>query len=257
MKVLKKMVVLGLKQFDLGSALAVRLTKITGKSEMPIHPKHFLTQKPWFTKYLKKTDSVLDLGCGNGQSAIKVAKFAKKVIGVDIDNNLLKIAQKSASSLNIKNINFDKADLKKKLKFKSSYFDKVIFLDVLEHLNKRDQILKEIKRVLKPRGLLFIGVPNSQTAWKKFQRSAGLCSFSDLDHKIEFSEFEIRKLLQKHKFKIIHFGYGKYDTPLRGAIDILGGFSLDLYKKISDYRQKLTDKNPKEASGFEIIAPKI
>src|SRR3990167_6539778 len=107
MKVLKKVYVLFLKKLETGSAVAVRLTKLTGKSEVPIHPKHFLTQKPWYLNYVKRTDVVLDLGCGNGQGAIKTAKVAKKVIGADIDNNLLKIADNSARSLNIKNVKFE------------------------------------------------------------------------------------------------------------------------------------------------------
>lgn len=254
MTVLLKPLVYILKKLDLGSAIAVRLTKITGKSKEPLHPKHFLTQKPWFTKYIENKDIVLDLGCGNGQSSIKVAKVAKRVIGVDINNVLLNIGQKTVKDLHMKNINFDKLDLEKKLKFKNRTFDKIIFLDVLEHLRKREQILKEIKRILKPQGKLFLGVPNSQTSWKKLQRSVNLCSFSDPDHKTEFSERSIKNLLKKHNFKIVSFQYGKYDTPLRGFFDVIGAISLPFYRKISNWRQEKAEIYPKEASGFEIVA---
>ncbi len=233
MKTLKKILVILLKQLDLGSAVAVRLTKITGKSKEPIHPKHFLTKKPWFTKFIERKDIVLDLGCGNGQNTIKAAKVAKRVIGVDIDGNLLKLAKKSVDRLSIKNIKFEKSDVEKKINFKNNSFNKIIFLDVLEHLNNRDQILKGIKRILKPHGMLFLCVPNSQTSWKKLQRSVGICSYIDSDHKIEYSEDEIRLLLKKYRFEIKHFSYGKFDTPFRGLFDIIGGISLSLYKKLS------------------------
>lgn len=254
MKFFKKILVLGLKKLDLGSALAVRLTKLTGKSKVPIHPKHFLTLIPWFTKYIEKSDIVLDLGCGNGQNSIKASRYAKEVIGVDIDESLLAIAQKSTQA---KNIDFKKLDLEERLPFKNSSFDKILFLDVLEHLEKRDQTLQEVKRILKPSGLLFLGVPNSQTSWKRLQRSAGVCSYSDSDHKIEFSQKAIRQLLKKHNFKIIHFGYGKLDIPARGLIDIVGGFSLTIYKFVARIREKFAQKHPQEASGFEIVAQKI
>ena len=254
MKIIKKIFVLCLKQLDLGSALAVRLTKLTGKSKLPIHPKHFLNKNPWFTKYINKTDVVLDLGCGNGQNSIKAAKYTKRVIGVDIDKQLLAIAQRSTKA---KNISFQKLDLEQKLPFKDSSFDKAFFLDVLEHLKKRDQILKETRRILKPYGLLLLGVPNSQTSWKKFQRSAGVCSYSDPDHKIEFSKSSIRILLKKHKFEILHFGYGKFDIPARGLIDILGSVSLTIYKLVSRIREQLTQEHPQEASGFEIVAQRL
>ncbi|OGE03722.1 hypothetical protein A3B51_00595 [Candidatus Curtissbacteria bacterium RIFCSPLOWO2_01_FULL_41_18] len=257
MKIFKKTAVLLLKYLNFGSAIAVRLTKLTGKSKVPVHPKHFLNLYPWYSKYLDKKDVILDLGCGNGQASLKVAKIVRKVFAVDIDRNLLKIAQIEANYRRLKNIKLDIANLEKPLKFKDNYFDKVIFLDVLEHLKERAQILCEIKRVVKNGGLMFLGAPNNNTSWKKLQRSVGLCSYSDSDHKVEFSEQSIKKLLASHNFKIIHFGYGKYDTPLRGVFDIIGGFSLKFYKKISDWRQSKAIKNPKEASGFEIVAQNI
>lgn len=253
---MKKLLVLGLKQLDLGSAIAVRLTKLTGKSKVPIHPKHFLTQSPWFTKYLKAKDVVLDLGSGNGQNAIKAAKIAKRVVACEIDQNLIAQARTFARLKKTRNIKWQMADLEQKLKFRKTSFDKVLFLDVLEHLKNRDQILEEIRRVLIPNGLLFLGVPNSQTSWKKLQRSVDIWSYSDPDHKIEFSEKSIRDLLKKHNFGIIDFGYGKYDTPFRGLFDIVGGFSLTLYKKISDWRTKKVKTESDEASGFEIVARK-
>lgn len=254
MKLIKKALVILLKKLDLGSAIAVRLVKITGKSKEPIHPKHFLSQKPWFTKHLNEDDLVLDVGCGNGQNTIKISRVANSVVGVDIDKKLLKIAKRSVDLLGIKNIKFEIVNLEEKLKYQNHSFDKIIFLDVLEHLNNRYLILKEIKRILKPEGLLFIGVPNSQTSWKKFQCSVGINSFSDPDHKVEFSENEISSLLNLHSFKIINFGYGTYDTPLRGLFDIIGGFSLNAYKKLSQWRKNKAKRNPQEASGFEIVA---
>ena len=184
MKQVKRILIIILKQLDLGSAVAIRLVKITGKSKQPIHPKHFLFQTPWFIKYLNKTDLVLDLGSGNGQNAIKSAKFAKKIIGLEFNDSLLKIARNSVKAKRLRNVEFKKANLEDKIKLNDASVNKVIFLDVLEHLVNREQALQEIDRVLKPRGLLLVSVPNSQTSWKKLQRSVGVCSFSDPDHKV-------------------------------------------------------------------------
>ena len=147
--------VLALKKIDLASAAAVHLTKLTGKSEVPVHPKHFLTQTPWFTKYIKKNDRILDLGCGNGQNTKKAAKIAKKVVGIDLDENSLALAKKS---IRLKNITFKKVGLEKPLPFKDASFNKVLFLDVLEHLEKRDQALDEAKRVLVPGGRFAVNI---------------------------------------------------------------------------------------------------
>ena len=254
MKKLKRLYVLFLKKLELGSAIAVRLTKLTGKSEVPIHPKHFLTENPWFTDHISKKDVVLDLGCGNGQNTFKAAKKVKKVVGVELDDALLKIAKETATAKKLQNVSFEKADLEKRLKYKNNAFDKILFLDVLEHLINRDQILDEIKRVLKADGLLFLGVPNKETSWKKIQRSVGVCYYSDPDHKIEYSKRGITNLLKSHNFEIRHFDYGKFDTPFRGIFDIIGSISIPIYKKITKWREKKAKKDPIQASGFEIVA---
>lgn len=254
---LKKLYVNSLKNIEICSAIAVRLTKYTGRSKIFIHPKHFLNQKPWFSKFLEKKDIVVDLGSGNGQNAIKASKYIKRVTGIEADNNLIEIAKISAIEKKIKNIKFIAGNLEEKLSLKNESFHKVIFLDVLEHLFKRDQMLDEIHRILKPKGFLILGVPNKDTSWKKAQRSVGIFSYSDPDHKIEFSEAEIKKLLTKHSFHIVHFNYAPYDTPFRGLYDIIGVFSLSLYKKIHRWRAVKSQKNRKEASGFEIVARKI
>src|SRR3989344_4661883 len=127
----KKLFILSLKKIELGSAVAVRLTKLTGKSKVPVHPKHFLNPYPWYSKYLSKKDTVLDLGCGNGQASLKAAKIVRKILALDFDKRLLKIAQSSADYKRIKNIKFDNTNLEKPLKFEDNSFDKILFLDVL------------------------------------------------------------------------------------------------------------------------------
>ena len=186
---LKKISVLSLQKIELLSAVAVRLTRYTGRSKNYIHPKHLLSEKPWYTSFINKNDVVLDLGCGSGQSAIKAAKIVKKVVAVDFNHSLLKLAGQWAKDKETRNVVFEMANLEKKLRFQKDSFDKVIFLDVLEHLNNRGQILSEIKRILKKNGLLLIGVPNRDTSWKKTQRSVGICSFSDPDHKIASRDY--------------------------------------------------------------------
>ncbi len=251
---IKKLYILLLKKLEIGSAIAVRLTKYTGKSTVFIHPKHFLTQKPWYISSLKKGDAILDLGSGNGQSAIKASRYVKKVVGLEIDDGLIEIAKKSIKIEKLKNVNFIKADLEKNLDFKNDSFDKILFLDVLEHLASRDQILKEIKRILKPNGVLLVSIPNKDTSWKKLQKSVGINYYSDPDHKIEFGKRDIEVLLEKHGFNIQKFSYAPVDTPFRGLYDIVGAFSISIYKIISTRRSNESLKRPKDASGFEILA---
>jgi len=251
-----KIFVVFLKNLKLLSSVAIRLTKITGKAKETIHPKHLIKAEPWFLKFLSKSDVVLDIGCGNGQNVMKSAKYVKKIIGLDLDLKELEKGKREAKRKKIKNLEFYQSSAEEKLKFKNESFDKVLFFDVLEHLENQDLSLSEIWRVLKKGGFLFVSVPNKNTSWKKLQRSFGLNYFSDPDHKREYSKNEIKKLLGKRQFKITEVSPIVYDTPFAPAFDLIGGFSLLAYAKLLKWKRKRAIKNPSESTGFEIIAEK-
>jgi len=240
------------------SALSMRLTKITGKSKYRVHPKHLIKlETPWYLKFVKKSDLVLDLGCNNGQHSLKIAKKARKVLGLDYDQNQLKIAESLAKDREITNARFKVFNLEKKLKLKSNSFDVVVCLDVLEHLNNRDQLVKEIKRVLKPKRLGLIAIPNIETSWKLLQKKAGIKNImADPDHKFEYTEKEARLIFEKQGFKILKFMPVVYDTPLIGLFDLFGGISLRLYAKIALWKKEKVINNLKESTGFRIVIKK-
>lgn len=253
---MKKTVVLLLKKLKILSAVSIKLTKLTRKSKEAIHPKHLIALIPWYIKHLYKDDIVLDIGCNNGQHTIKAAKHVKKIVGIDLDTFELAKAKREAARKKITNIKFEKASAEEKLKFTSASFDKVLFLDVLEHLYNQDLVLSEVKRVLKKNGILMLAVPNKNTSWKKLQKSVGLSYFSDPDHKREYSKTEIENLLKKHKFKITSNSPVVYDTYLTPIFDLIGGFSLSLYHQFQRWKAKKAIENPIESTGFEIIAKK-
>lgn len=237
------------------SALAMRVVKLTGKSRYAIHPKHLISiEKPWYLAKINKNDIVLDLGCNNGQHSLKIAKHCRKIVGLDYDQQQLNIATASAKDKKITNAQFKKQDLEQKLPLKSNSIDKIIFLDVLEHLVKRQQILREISRVLKPKGLLFLAVPNVETSWKKLQQQVGLNCYGDPDHKIEYTKTSISQELTKAGLKIVDSKPVVFDTPWVGFIDLLGGFSLSLYAQITKIKKQKAKNNPQESTGFRIVA---
>ena len=235
----------------------MRLIQLTGKSRYRVHPKHLIKiETPWYFKDLKKTDVVIDLGCSNGQHSLRVAKKCKNIIGVDHDIDQLKIAKAMKQRQKIKNARFVEYDLEKKLPFDDNYFDKVMCLDVLEHIERRKQLLTEIKRILKPKGIAFMVIPNADTSWKKLQKRLGLNYYSDPDHKTEYRLPEIKKLLRQTGFKLKSLKPVIFDSPWIGFIDILGGIFLDVYAKISLKRLKRVENNLKESIGFRIVIQK-
>lgn len=246
-----------LKKFEVLSSLSIRLTKLTGKSKIPLHPKHLLKSSVWFGRYLDKKDYVLDIGCNSGQTSLKISPLVKNIIGLDIDQNLINIANQLALSKKTKNAKFLTFNANHKLPFKENIFDKVVCSDVLEHLDRRGFAIAEIKRVLKPGGLLLLVTDNPDTSWKKLQKSQGLFYYADRDHKYEYPKDEILSKLKSRKFKIISISTVTYDTPLKGLIDLTGGISLDLYKKLIKWRQYMVKKHPEDTTGYKIVAQKI
>ncbi len=104
--------------------------------------------------------NVLEIGCGRGDVSVYIASKVKSIIGIDYSNDAIKIANgiKKLSDEKIrKRISFYvmKAN---KLEFKDGMFDMIIFIDTLDHLNKKetDQAFNQILRVLKPDGTIFI-----------------------------------------------------------------------------------------------------
>ncbi len=251
-----KFIVKMLKKIEYFSAIAVRLTRITGKSKIPLHPKHLLKTNIWFAKHLKKSDLVLDLGCNSGQMAIRIADKVKQIEGLEINKVLIKRAREEALHKKIRNIKFIQGDANLKLPFRNNYFDKIICSDVLEHLNKREFALSEIRRVLKYGGILFLVTDNPDTSWKRLQKSQSLFYYADPDHKYEYPKKEIIEKLKKQKFNVISIETVTYDTPLKGLIDLAGGISLSLYKMLGKWRQDMVKKHPEDTTGYKIIARK-
>lgn len=249
--------VLALKKTKLASALASRMTQWTGKSRWPIHPKHLVEVVPaWYLPFLKSTDQVLDVGCANGQHTLRAAPHVRNILGIDYDQSLLKIAREDAANRGLHNVRFQFGDLEKPLPLPNAVFDVVLFLDVLEHLNERDVAMREIHRVLKPAGRLLLAIPNSETSWKKRQRTLGINSFSDPDHKKEYTRDEMVGLCKQFGFAVKKISPIVYDVWYVGLIDLIGGISLPLYQKLGQWKYRYAQAHPEESIGYEIVAVK-
>lgn len=96
-----------------------------------------------------RNKNVLDLGCGDGEDAYEISKFAKNVTGVDITYNPNWEKRKS------KKLNFiiSKAE---KLPFKANMFDGLFLKDVIHHVEDIEKTLKEIKRVTSKDALIIL-----------------------------------------------------------------------------------------------------
>lgn len=129
-------------------------TKSQGKK---LHPRiKLLIKKLKLTKHM----TVLDIGCGRGDVILHVASKVEKAYGIDYSKDAISLATSALKRFPInirKTTEFSVMNIKK-LHFPSNTFDLIICIDVFEHLYKEEVeiAMKEIKRVLKPGGVLFV-----------------------------------------------------------------------------------------------------
>lgn len=125
-------------------------------------PQNFLVQ---FVKYLKKEQKcpitnlrVLDLGCGTGRNTNYLAQKGNKVVGVDISDIALKIAQERATKLNLRSVEYLNQSIGEGLPFNNKYFDLILDITASNSLSEveREIYLKECYRVLKPNGFMIL-----------------------------------------------------------------------------------------------------
>jgi len=104
---------------------------------------------------IKKTDKVLDAGCGRGTTSCYLAEKNKcSMTGIDIVDFELQMAKKRAGKLNLKEkVNFYLKDFSN-TQFPDNCFDKIFTLETLVHSPDINKTLKEFYRVLKHKGRL-------------------------------------------------------------------------------------------------------
>ena len=113
------------------------------------------------TKGLK----VLDLGCGDGTTALPEARLGADVLGVDIARNLVEAGNKRAKEQGLTNCRFQEGDASNLHELKDHTFDLVVSIFGAMFAPKPFDVAKEMVRVTKPGGRIIIAnwIPNDPT----------------------------------------------------------------------------------------------
>lgn len=109
--------------------------------------------------------NVLDLGCGDGTTALPAAKLGANVLGVDIASNLVTAGNKRASELSLANCKFQEGDASNLAGLKDDAFDLVVSIFGAMFAPRPFDVAKEMVRVTRPGGRIVMGnwIPNDPT----------------------------------------------------------------------------------------------
>ena len=114
---------------------------------------------------ITKGVKVLDLGCGDGTTAIPAAKFGADVLGVDIASNLVEAGNKRVKEQGLTNCKFQEGDASNLHELKDQSFDLVVSIFGAMFAPKPFDVAKEMVRVTRPGGRIVMGnwIPNDPT----------------------------------------------------------------------------------------------
>jgi dolichol-phosphate mannosyltransferase len=191
-----------------------------------------LTHK-FFSKWIKSTDHILDLGCGYGE----FINHTKCEVRHAMDLN------PKTKSLLDKEIIFHQQDCSKTWKIEPNSLDLVFTSNFFEHLPKKeclDRTICEVKKALKPGGRLIAMGPNISVLKGKY--------WDFWDHHVALSDQSLCELLQIHDFTIEQ-SYSKFMPYNMVRIKERPLFLVSLYLKFT-FLWKLLGKQ------FLIIAKK-
>lgn len=145
-------------------------------------------------KSLSKNKSVLDIASGEGYGSFLLSGDARSVIGVDIDEkSILHASKKYEGAKNLRFIKGSTSDIP----VANDEIDLVVSFETLEHHNEHDQMMLEIKRVLKQGGMLLLSSPEKSIYSKRDPNNPY--------HIQELTLAEFERLLRRHFRNVIIF----------------------------------------------------
>ncbi len=216
---------------------------------------HLKKRREYVEKAIKKyleiyarshATTLLDLGCGDGNNLQYLQKYAETTFGSDY--NLVRLVR---ASLNYPATKLFLADI---LDYpaQDNFFEIIFFNHVLEHIHNDEHALQMVYRILKPNGLLILGIPNEGAWWWQLAYKLQPKSKKSTDHVHFYTADTIKSKLQDQGFKILdirHLGWG----PPHWGLDYI----IRRIKIVDDIFELLGKRIiPNQASSLYILATK-
>lgn len=156
--------------------------------------KNIFSKRSKIISKLLKPGKVLEVGCSTGIFLNLLKDKGWEVTGIEISTKASDIAKKKG--IRIINQKFEKIEVSEK-------FDLIIFNHTLEHLENPIETLKKAKKLLLPKGYLYIDLPNFGGVSAKLLKIRWPLLLPE-EHLWHFSEASLKLLLENLDFKIVY-----------------------------------------------------
>ena len=179
---------------------------------------------------------ILDLGVGGGELLALCKKNGKyeELYGLDIAAVVVERAKRTVKELtgDLEKVFIKRADINDTLPFRAKMFDAVTCIAVLEHIFDPYFVIAEIKRVLKPGGVLILEVPNLVWLPRRLAVILGKLPVTadeegwDGGHLHYFTFEETEKLLEEYNLKIEYKGSSGVFASIRNLWPLMLGGNI-------------------------------
>ncbi|MBI5652946.1 MAG: class I SAM-dependent methyltransferase [Chloroflexi bacterium] len=173
-------------------------TNTPGITELPEDQHWWFATRTWSLLNLldanvaRRDGDILDIGCGAGNMIHHLSRYGR-VKGIEVDARPVAMAQQRGYDVR-------QGDATRAIPFPDASFDLVTALDVIEHVDADEAILREAYRVARPRATLAISVPAYQWLW----------SYNDVlnGHKHRYTPRELRDRVARAGFRVKRITFG-------------------------------------------------
>ncbi|MGC9052568.1 MAG: class I SAM-dependent methyltransferase [Candidatus Hydrogenedens sp.] len=140
---------------------------------------------------LKKTDSILEIGCGGGRLSCELQQLGYKVISTDFEPSAVFYTKKSGIT------HAFVSNSGEGIPIKNETIDLIVMTDVLEHIKDHSLTIQECHRVLKKEGYIVITVPAYPclfSSWDRWNKHYRRYTKEQLIYLAKTSHLKIKKL---------------------------------------------------------------
>ena len=149
---------------------------------------------------------VADLGCGPGAHALALARRGYEVVGVDGSPRMVQVARTRAAHDQV-DVTFDVHDVSAPLRFADASLGGVLAILVVQHLPHPAAFITEIRRCLRPGGILVLNLPAYAWLWSAHDAA--------VDNERRFGRAELEHLLAAAGFAAVRaFYWNSFLFPL-------------------------------------------